>query len=319
MLKNQRVKVFNMAFLTLFTSPKPFANPHIAVIQRNAIHSWLGLGSEVEILVLGDEEGLAENARDLGVKHIKEIQRNSSGTPLISSLFKTARDESDTPLMAYVNTDILLFFSFFETAKNVLEQFQKFLLIGQRWDLDVRTELDYSANWQDRLKEDCSKRGRLHPPMGSDYFIFPRTCFEHIPDFAIGRAGWDNWMIYESRRQGWRTIDATQQIQIIHQDHDYSHLPGGQAHYRLPETGENVRLAGGKRTIFTLPDSNYYLIANVVKHKPMTWKRLIREMEIFPLIRSKSYFLAETIFYLIHPKQLYSKLRKLFVPAGKED
>ena len=50
-----------MPTLTLFTSPKPFTNPHIAVIQRNAIRSWLNLGAEVEVLLLGEEEGLAED------------------------------------------------------------------------------------------------------------------------------------------------------------------------------------------------------------------------------------------------------------------
>ena len=31
--------------LTLFTAPKPFTNPHIALIQRNAIRSWMALGA----------------------------------------------------------------------------------------------------------------------------------------------------------------------------------------------------------------------------------------------------------------------------------
>ena len=69
---------------------------------------------------------------------------------------------------------------------------------------------------------------------------------------SFGRAGWDNWMIYAGRRSGWPVVDATASIMIIHQNHDYSHLPGGQPHYRLPETDENVRLAGGKRVIFHL-------------------------------------------------------------------
>ena len=30
-----------------------------------------------------------------------------------------------------------------------------------------------------------------------------------MPDFAIGRAGWDNWMIYHARQQGWPVIDGT--------------------------------------------------------------------------------------------------------------
>ena len=54
--------------LTIFTAPKPFTNPHIDLIQRNAIRSWVALGPEVEVLLIGEEEGLAEAARELGVR-----------------------------------------------------------------------------------------------------------------------------------------------------------------------------------------------------------------------------------------------------------
>ncbi len=294
--------------LTLFTAPKPFTNPHIALIQRNAIRSWAALGDEVTILVLGEEEGLAENAATLGVRHIREIKKNASGTPLISSLFETARQANDTPLLAYVNADILLMPDFVAQARRVMSLTEQFLLVGQRYDLDVRAELAFTPGWDERLRQDCASRGRLHKPMGSDYFIYPRACFIHIPDFAIGRAGWDNWMIYEARQRGWKTIDATQSIQIIHQDHDYSHLPDGQPHYRLPETGENTRLAGGKRAIFTLADANYQLTGQGIRCKRLAG-RFLRELEIFPLVQLHSFVLAELMHLILHPRELYSRLR----------
>ena len=46
-----------MPLITLFTAPKPFTNPHIALIQRNALRSWQALGTEVEVLLIGQEEG----------------------------------------------------------------------------------------------------------------------------------------------------------------------------------------------------------------------------------------------------------------------
>ena len=302
-----------MTQLTLFTAPKPFTNPHIAMIQRNAIRSWLQLGSDVEVLLLGDEAGMSEEAKKLGVRQIKEIKRNSSGTPLISSLFDTARAQNDSPLLAYVNADILLFPEFLSSAQNALTQASHFLLVGQRWDLAVTRELDFSAGWQASLKQECAEKGSLHKPVGSDYFVYPRTCFLSIPDFAIGRAGWDNWMIYQSRLQGWKTIDASAEIQIIHQDHDYSHLPGGQAHYHLPETDENVRLAGGKRTIFTLPDADFVFQEGLLKRVKWNGKKLIREIEIFPLLTLKSTFLAEIMHLVLHPRKVWAAFRSKFV------
>lgn len=301
-----------MTQLTLFTAPKPFTNPHIALIQHNAIRSWLQLGSDVQVLLLGDEEGMAEEAEKLGVRQIKEIKRNSSGTPLISSLFETARQFNDSPLLAYVNADILLFEDFLSTAHDALAQACQFLLVGQRWDLDVTRELDFSAGWQSRLKMECAEKGSLHKPVGSDYFIFPRACFTSIPDFAIGRAGWDNWMIYQARRQGWKTVDASGAIYIIHQNHDYSHLPGGQTHYHLPETDENIRLAGGRRTIFTLPNANFVFENGQIKPAKWNFKRLFREIEIFPLITLKSFFLAEIMHLILHPHKLWAAIRARF-------
>ncbi len=61
------------------------------------------------------------------------------------------------------------------------------------------------------------EHGSLHSRTGSDYFIFPRACFKDIPDFTVGRAGWDNWMIYQARRQGWDAVDCSEDLDIIHQ------------------------------------------------------------------------------------------------------
>lgn len=294
-----------MKTITLFTAPKPFTNPHIAIIQRNAIRSWQALGESVDILLLGEEDGIAENAENLGVRHIREIRKNSYGTPLISSLFQTAREQNESPLLAYVNADILLMPDFVSVAQRVRTMTPKFLLVGQRWDLDVRSELSFSDGWQERLRQECELDGRLHKPMGSDYFIYPRQCFTSLPDFAIGRAGWDNWMIYEARQRGWKAIDATGSIHIIHQEHDYSHLPGGQAHYHLPETHENVRMAGGKRNIFTLLDANWFIKKDKVIKKRITFRRFVREMEIFPIIRLHSRFLGELAYCIIHPRKAF--------------
>ena len=298
-----------MAYLTIFTAPKPFTNPHIAMIQRNALESWLRLGPEVEVLMIGDEEGVAETARFMGIQHLPGVECNASGTPLISSIFDLARQNSSGALLAYVNADIVLLPDLLAGVKKIAEQRKKFLLVGQRWDLQIDIPLDFSEGWLQRLKAEIENRGRLHPPSGSDYFVFPRTCFTEIPDFAVGRAGWDNWMIYKARRQGWAVVDGTRDIRIVHQDHDYSHLPNGEPHYRLPETFENVRLAGGKRTIFHLEDVNWRLIDGRLRRPAAGWKKFWREVEIFPLIKLRSMLLGQAFFAVFHLKKAYGELR----------
>ncbi len=301
-----------MALLTIFTAPKPFSHPHIGLIQRNALANWQALSPDAAVIVIGDEEGAAEAAAQFGALHLPEVARNREGTPLISALFALARAHSDSPLLAYVNADILLLPDFVATARKVMEAARNFLLVGQRWDLDVTDPLVFEPGWEAVLRDRARQQGRLHPPAGSDYFIFPREAFSKMPDFAIGRAGWDNWMVYWARRQGWATIDATRDIFIIHQNHDYSHLPGGQAHYRLPESDENVRLAGGRMyTRFLLRDCNRRIENGEIHRQPLTWKRFWREVEIFPLVKLRSRKLGWLLYVIFHPSKACTETRRV--------
>ena len=297
-----------MSFLTIFTAPKPFTDDHIAIIQRNALRSWLNIGPDVKVLLIGQEAGMAEVAKDLGLRHLPEVARNEQSTPLVSSIFDLARRESDSSLLAYVNTDILLMPDFLAAAREVAAQVERFLLVGQRWDLDVKENLEFTPGWEVRLVERARESGCLHPPAGSDYFIFPRDCFLKIPDFAIGRAGWDNWMIYHARHRHWPVVDATQDVTIIHQSHDYRHLPGGQPHYKLPETDENIRLAGGREmTRFTLLDADRRLVAGRLRQRRWTAEVLRRAIESYPLLAWNNYRLTECLTALFWRIQAVTK------------
>ena len=62
--------------LTIFAIPKSFEDPHINIIQRNAIQSWLQLQPKCEIILFGNDKGVAETAEEFGVKYIPEIEKN---------------------------------------------------------------------------------------------------------------------------------------------------------------------------------------------------------------------------------------------------
>ncbi len=298
-----------MAFLTIFTAPKPFTNPHINIIQRNAIQSWLQLGDQVEVAIIGNDAGVADVARELGARHYPQVACNDLGTPLISSIFNLGRAVSDAPFLAYANADVILLPDVISTLKSVAAQKERFLLVGQRWDLAVTHRLNFAADWQADIKTLLQQKGKLHGTAGSDYFIYPRSCFKTIPDFTVGRAGWDNWMIYHARKRNWAVIDATHAVTIIHQDHDYSHLPGGVPHYRLPETDVNIKLAGGRRTIFRLDDASHRLDGDQVKAARCTWRKFWREVEIFPLIKLHSHKLGWLAFAFFHPVRAFGEVR----------
>ena len=298
------------ALITLFSAPKPFEDAHISQIQHNALRSWQALGEQVAVVIVGEGKGIPEAAAKYGFHYRPDVRVNHLGTPLISSIFELGRQANQSPFLAYVNADIILFQDILPITQTVARQSEKFLMIGQRWDLDVREDLVFEGDWVQALKAFMRQNGKLHSRTGSDYFIFPRACFEHIPDFTVGRAGWDNWMIYQARRQGWDAIDCSVDLEIIHQNHDYRHLPGGQPHYRLPETGENILLAGGRRTIFELDDANLRLVNGKLEPMPQTRRRKWREWQNRPLLRHGSYGCTQLRFMLLHPKKAWAEFWK---------
>jgi hypothetical protein len=279
-----------MAFLTVFSAPKPFTNPHIDIIQRNAIQSWQHLSPEVEVFLVGQENGMAEVAAEYGVPLLADVKRNDSGTPLVHSIFDLARQASSSPYLAYVNGDILLLPDIVQATRQIAASLpgmkrsspdpaQPFLLIGQRWDLQVDQLLDFSSGWEERLQGLVRAQGQLHAPAGSDYFVFPRSAFSEMPDFAIGRAGWDNWMIFYALQQGWPVIDGTPSLMVIHQSHDYSHLPGGKPHYNLAESRHNQQIGGGLKHMYMVLDADCQLIDGQIRPARFTWLRFIRSIE----------------------------------------
>mgnify|MGYP006333018517 FL=1 len=300
-----------MTLLTLFSAPKPFTDPHIALIQRNAIRSWTLL-PDVEVILLGEETGLAEAAKEFGVKHIPNVARNESGVPLISSMFQLARENANSDLLCIVNADMILMPDFVEAAKRVKSQRSEFVLLSQRWDLDIPQPLDFSTGWENRLSSIVHRQGSLHRPAGSDFFLFPLSSFLDVPAFTIGRAGWDNWMIYKARKEGWAVIDCTPSVMIVHQNHDYSHLPESKPHYEHPDTNENIRLAGGQANIrYTILDATYQLIDGKLSRPKMTSLRFTRKLELF--LRAIFFFLPGNMLENIaRPKRWQKRIHKLF-------
>jgi len=251
--------------LTIFTIPKPFKGK-ISFLQKNAINSWVLLHPSCEVILLGDEEGTSEVAKELNVRHIKEIEQNEYGTPILSSAFKRVQQEAKNDIICYVNADIILFPDIL-TAVGKLT-YETYLIIGQRIDLQIDFSIDYSSDlWKETLRALISNYGRLHPPLGSDYFIFPKGTITNMPPFAVGRPGWDNWMISYAKQTGIPVIDATKCITVVHQNHDYMHIPKGNGKtYEGPEAEKNRSLIEGKK-LLTIEDTNWYLTEEGLKRR----------------------------------------------------
>ena len=254
-----------MSLITLFSAPKPFTDPRIALIQNNAISSWTRL-RDVEVLLMGEERGLEEAAERHGVAHIRGVQRNDSGTPLISSMVRLARERSRSEILCIINADMMVMADFVEAGERMVGLKKRFVLVSRRWDLDVQVPIQFTDGWEERLRWAVREQGVLHRPAGSDFFLFPRMLYAELPPFAIGRAGWDNWMIYKARKEHWLVVDGTPSLTIVHQNHDYSYHPEGEKGvWQGQEAQRNYELAGGWTHFCFISDATHRLTPSTVK------------------------------------------------------
>jgi len=301
-----------MSNITIFTAPKPFSDPHINIIQRNAIQSWKDLGPRAEVFLIGDEDGMKEIAVELGVRQLPGVVRNELGTPLVSSIFSLAREAASYDILIYLNADVILLPECLDVIDVISEHCEEFLLVGRRWDLDINHEIDFSGDWAGDLGLQMTEQNPPLSDMAMDYFIFPRQLFIDIPPFAIGRAGWDNWMIYYGVQQPWPVIDITPSHRVIHQNHDYAHLPGGIAHYNLEESYQNVSLAGGMRNNYDLLDVPYTCINGKILRKKISLTRLLRKLERIVIPGDQKGWRWKFTLILRKTRRIISKIRRQY-------
>ena len=246
--------------LTLFSIPKPFRG-HTRVIQLNAISSWNLLRPRPEIILFGDEEGTAEVAEEFGLRQVTGIACNEYGTPLVNALFENAQAQATYDCLCYVNADVVLMNDVMRAMEQVARQKQRFLMVGQRWDVDLAEPWDFqSSDWEAKLRAYARENGRLHEYTGIDYFVFTRGLWNDIPPFAVGRTVWDNWLLYRARETRSPLIDATQVVMALHQNHGYSQNGKDREWiFQGPEAERNLELAGGWHHVFTLLDATHIL------------------------------------------------------------
>jgi len=76
--------------ITFFTTAKPFIG-HNGVIQRNALKSWTLAAPAAEVIMFGNEEGAAETAWELGIRHVAEVERTPEGPKVLRSFLMRYR------------------------------------------------------------------------------------------------------------------------------------------------------------------------------------------------------------------------------------
>jgi hypothetical protein len=262
--------------LTIFSIPKAF-DGHVGLIQRNAIRSWTALPG-CQVVLVGSDSGVADAAHEAGIEHIAAVATGEHGTPRLDDAFRRVEEVARGTLRCFVNADIVLLDDFLPAIEVVRGTAGRFLVVGETTDLEVADDLALDRrDVRDRLAERARTDGRSRGATAIDYFVYTPGLFDPMPPFVVGRARFDNWLVWRARGRG-PVVDASRAVLAIHQRHDYAHIEGGQdaAHFGA-EAARNFELAGGSSRLFTIFDASHRLDAHLRVRRHLAATLRVRE------------------------------------------
>jgi hypothetical protein len=115
--------------------------------------------------------------------------------------------------------------------------------------------------------------------------IFRRGLYRDLFPFALGRAGFDNWLLWKAHSLKAPVIDASRAVMAVHQNHDYSHHPQGERGvWEGAEAKRNRELMGGWHHSFTLSDASHRLVSTKIKLN-LSGERLFRIVLLGGILR----------------------------------
>lgn len=208
--------------LTIFSSTRAFEG-EFERIQINALTSWISLDPRPEVIVLGDEAGTEKACSALGIRWVRQIEVTGTGAPMLDSVFREVQRIANGQLLAYINPDVIVLQEFVDAIEEIHSRLRRFVLIAAPWNARVESSLiGPSQDWAATLR--ALKATAAPPRLGADVFLFPKGAFDPIPPVAIGRLGWDNWLLWRAATIGIPSVDISESVTFIHQDH------GGSTH-----------------------------------------------------------------------------------------
>jgi hypothetical protein len=208
--------------LTIFTAAKPFRG-RTANIQRNALHSWMQLHDDVQIILFGDAAGTQEVAWELGLHYEASPQVTTTGEVRLDYMLATARRYARHTVLCFVACDILLQRDLCDALNRVEALHHEFVMVGRAGI--IRTE----------VADACSSANALNGPVKNlqatssepllknsharlDYVIFSRNCFVGaVPGLPANSPFAAKWLMRRAMANEVHVVDASRMAGALKQ------------------------------------------------------------------------------------------------------
>ena len=236
--------------LVLFTTMHVITGKE--VIYENTLRLWPNLKPAVlPVLFVSNLNIEWQNmAKDYGWE-LLETKHTFARIPVFRHMWLDVIDKYKGAFYGYANADVLFDESLILTLQMLLDKKLEIepLVIGRRTNYNVGPN-EHFYDFKNVRQAMSERSAKLFIKDAQDYFITTRHGYpwRDMPDFLIGRVGYDNWLVKDALIHYRYVIDATSTVTCLHQtgsDGDYA----GFHHTFFKDV--NRQLAGPKFT-FTL-------------------------------------------------------------------
>ena len=171
-------------------------------------------------------------------------QATAHGHPYFDDFVRKSEALALHDILMYATDHLIFTYDLMRVIGLVAAKFQRFLIIGRRWDLDLRTQINFTPGWEDVIRQRAVHEGKYQSTGAKDYLIFRRPFPVKIPKFIVGYPWYDTWMVVAAQRAGIPVIDASRAVLPIHQVHQFREGTIADRE-RTPQTQRNAQLAAG--------------------------------------------------------------------------
>lgn len=209
-----------ISFLTSFKNFDEYYGP----IQRSALFSYQVNG--IPVFAPDMEPPTCEKNINFikGIKTGKDLGFKNS-TPVIKDMILGCLDHIQTPMVGFINSDIIIPADFQSIYKRVLKKYGESVFIAvTRYDFTLKEEINDLGKLGDAFKQDALIYDEAS---SSDLFIASKATFkkmaEEMPNFMLGRYAWDNWLHYYAAVH-LHPLNGTYTFKTLHCRHTHQHI-----------------------------------------------------------------------------------------------